>query len=175
MGKKTLLFSFLLLCLLAGCRRSGELQPDGGSNNTPFSISNVLQSNMVLQRNQPCVLWGAVTAGHKVVVKASWDVNSYTAIADDKGVWKITIPPTDANSLSQTITCTSQGFDDIKLSNILIGDVWLCSGQSNMVMQVDALAPFTGVVNYPTEIARADIQNDSGLPMEPFRTDNWAD
>lgn len=163
----------IIICfglLLAGCTKNTDIQPDIGGNgnqsppvvNPPdsptFTMASLLQSNMVIQRNAPLQIWGTADIGRKVLVSVSWDGSFFEATADKTGIWKVSIPVTEANNTPQTITCSSTGFNNIVLSNILIGDVWVCSGQSNMVMPVNVLPPsFLGVLNYQDEIAAGNF------------------
>lgn len=144
-----------MVAVLAGCRKSDN---DTGSPNStaPFTVSNVLQSNMVLQRDVACKIWGTAPVGTAININVSWANTPVTTTADDNGNWLAALPASAANNSAQTVTIKSAGQADVVFSNILIGDVWLCSGQSNMVMQVGAISPFTGVLNYQDEIAAAN-------------------
>jgi len=165
MRPKYLIFIIGTAIMLTSCRKMKDISPLPDETKPEvtapilpvpvFSISNVLQSNMVVQRDKPFIIWGQATAGHSISVSVSWNKNAFTAVSDNSGNWRVSIPAAGASSAPQNITCSSKGTDDIVLDNILIGDVWLCSGQSNMVMPVDAVAPFTGVLNYQEEIDAA--------------------
>ncbi|NEU07983.1 sialate O-acetylesterase [Flavihumibacter sp. R14] len=93
----------------------------------------VISQNMVLQRNSTANLWGKAKNSARVTVQPSWDSRKYTATADDKGNWKLAVN-TPAAGGPYRIT-----FDDGEvtiLENILVGEVWICSGQSNMAMRL---------------------------------------
>ncbi|MCU0322563.1 MAG: sialate O-acetylesterase [Chitinophagaceae bacterium] len=93
----------------------------------PYFISN----NMVLQQQAQPLIWGWTKANLKVIISTSWNKKKYTVTADDKGKWKINIEtPVAGGPYEITIT----DGEPITLKNILIGEVWLCSGQSNMEM-----------------------------------------
>jgi sialate O-acetylesterase len=156
MSRKFLLCFFVTVIILAGCHKDNNDPVKISPTPVAFGIASVLQSNMVLQRDKPTQLWGQATPGNKITIKTSWNTNTLQAITDESGQWKVTLPATAANSQPQTVTCSTSGTDAIVLDNILIGDVWLCSGQSNMVMPIDAIAPFTGVLDYAAEIAAAN-------------------
>lgn len=179
MRVKLLLLVICIAVAIAGCRKSNDLDP---AHDLPvqvpppvippppvvptFSVSNVLQSNMVIQRDKPFVAWGLADVGRHVTVTVSWNDLTFEATADKDGIWKATVPPTGANQAPQTVKCVSEGFNDVTLNNILIGDVWICSGQSNMVMPVQLLPPsFLGVLNYQDEIAAADYPNIRALTI----------
>lgn len=91
------------------------------------TLPKILTSNMVLQRDAPVTIWGWADAGEKVDVDFGGKSASTTTSAD--GSWKVQFPK---RSLGKPLTLTVKGNNEIKLKNILMGDVWLCSGQSNM-------------------------------------------
>ena len=95
-----------------------------GETKTPAIIGN----NMVLQQNHLNPIWGWDNPGQKVEVLIS--DQSHQGRADQNGYWKITLNPMEASTAPKTITI--QGSSSLKYENILIGEVWLCSGQSNM-------------------------------------------
>lgn len=93
----------------------------------------VIASNMVLQQRSDVLLWGKATAGSRVTVVPSWDHKVYSVTAGGDGAWKIMVKTPGAGGPY------SIRFSDgkvVTLNNILIGEVWLCSGQSNMEMPV---------------------------------------
>lgn len=93
----------------------------------PYFISD----NMVLQQQSNVNIWGWAAANNKINVTTSWDHKKYTTQADAKGNWKLKLAtPAAGGPFEITI---SDG-TPIILKNILIGEVWLCSGQSNMEM-----------------------------------------
>lgn len=88
----------------------------------------LISDGMVLQREQPVNIWGTADAGEKVTVK--FMKKTYNATTDTDGKWNIILPSIKAGGPYQ------MEINDIKLNDILIGDVWLCSGQSNMELPV---------------------------------------
>ncbi|WP_435892429.1 sialate O-acetylesterase [Oceaniferula spumae] len=96
------------------------------------SLSHIFTSNMVIQRDQPITIWGTAEAGEKVAVTLTGETEPDTAsaTADDVGAWAVTLPKRGPGKPLQLVV---QGNNKIELKNILMGDVWLCSGQSNMV------------------------------------------
>ncbi|WP_158534883.1 sialate O-acetylesterase [Mucilaginibacter hurinus] len=118
---------------------------------------------MVIQRDKPFVIWGQSPAGHIIDVKASWNSKTFSTIPDISGNWQVSLPASRANAAPQTIVITDNYNGTTKfttLKNLLIGDVWIASGQSNMMFPVDSLEPWpgsTGVTNHKTEIASANF------------------
>ena len=105
-------------------------------------------SNMVLQRNKPLNIWGWADKGEKVTI--AFRKGTYTAITAANGQWKVQLP---AQIAGGPFTMTISGHNTIKLDNILVGDVWVASGQSNMEMPVKGWGK---VLNFEQEIAAAN-------------------
>lgn len=131
-----------------------------------FSLSNVLRSNMVVQRNKPFIIWGKGAQSLTIAVNVSWNNTTFYATANASGNWQVSIPAAAANASPQTIVVKADNSPAITLNNILIGDVWICSGQSNMVFEVDSIPPFRGVTNYPAEIAAANYPEIRTLTLQ---------
>ena len=94
----------------------------------------IVSSNMVLQRNTTIVLWGWADAKEKFTMNASWLTESINIQADKEGNWRIEVKTTNSKE-PQTITLNNDT-SHIILENVLFGEVWLCSGQSNMGMRL---------------------------------------
>jgi sialate O-acetylesterase len=91
-------------------------------------LPKVIGSNMVLQRDKQVPIWGWTKPGEQVTVTFASQHKS--AKADTSGYWRITLSPLKANDKPADMTIAAS--NTITLSNILVGEVWLCSGQSNM-------------------------------------------
>ncbi len=93
----------------------------------------VLDSHMVLQRDRPMPIWGWADPGEEVTV--TLDAQKASAKADDKGRWQVTLKPVQADGKAHTMTIV--GKNKIVLEDLLIGEVWLGSGQSNMQWSIN--------------------------------------
>lgn len=93
-----------------------------------LKLARIFGSDMVLQQEKPIVVWGWDTPGTAVTVTLG--AKSEKATANAKGEWRVKIPALKANATPQTLSAA--GTTTIALQNILIGEVWLASGQSNM-------------------------------------------
>ena len=102
------------------------------SVNAAIKLPAIVSSNMVLQRNTTVKLWGWADANEKITIKTSWTKNAINIQADAKGNWSVDAQTTNSKE-PQKITLKSKT-SNITLDNILFGEVWLCSGQSNMEM-----------------------------------------
>lgn len=111
--------------LLLACGALALLAPVASAD---VKLPSVFASNMVVQRDKPLVIWGWADKGESVTV--SFGGKEATAKADEKGNWKVSLPSFEANGKPQTMTV--KGNNSLELTNVLVGDVWLGSGQSNM-------------------------------------------
>ena len=102
----------------------------------------VLGSNMVLQRNTEVNFWGEADANAKVRITTSWNGAKYNVTADKDGKWAVKLTTGEAGG---PYTITVSDGEELKLENILLGEVWICGGQSNMEM------PVGGFINQPVE------------------------
>ncbi|GAB4024439.1 sialate O-acetylesterase [Spirosoma gilvum] len=91
-------------------------------------LPRILGHNMVLQQGKPLVIWGKASAGETVNVQFAGQ-NLMTS-ADATGKWSVTLKPLKASAVPSELVIS--GTNTIRLQNILVGEVWLCSGQSNM-------------------------------------------
>lgn len=105
----------------------------------------VISNNMVLQKDVPLPIWGWADAGEDVAV--TFGGNTVTGKADGAGKWKVTLPAVATAGGPHEMTI--KGKNEIKISNILVGEVWAGSGQSNMQWSVNS------TMNAPEEIANA--------------------
>lgn len=101
-----------------------------GAVKLPALIGN----NMILQQQSKPVIWGWATAHAPITIVTSWNKKVYTTVTNTKGEWKTNIV-TPAAGGPYTITISGDNSKQV-LTNILIGEVWFCSGQSNMEMQL---------------------------------------
>lgn len=107
----------LFLLLLAGFQLKAEI-----------ILPRILGNQMVLQQQKPIVIWGTANVGEQVSV--SFADESAQTLADENGKWKVVLNPLRASFENRDLTI--KGTNTIVLKDILVGEVWLCSGQSNM-------------------------------------------
>ncbi len=114
-----------------------------------ITLPEIIGDHMVLQQNTQVKLWGKAKANTTVSIKASWNAQPVTVKSDAEGRWLASVGTPKASYDARTITLTDG--EVLTLKNILIGEVWFCSGQSNMEM------PLNGFGNCPTLNANEDI------------------
>lgn len=110
-------------------------------------LASIFGDSMVLQRDLPVPVWGTADAGEKVTV--SFGDQTQTATADKSGAWQVKLDPLKANSQGQVLKVS--GSSAVELKDVLVGEVWICSGQSNMEWPVRAS------LNPAEETAAADL------------------
>ncbi len=136
------------------------------------TLAPLFTDNMVVQRQSDVPFWGSATVGATIIIEPSWTTASYSTTVADDGTWRVAVPTPDAGG-PYTITITEsiqktpthrnprtkclmpgrQTLTALTLENVLVGEVWLCSGQSNMEMPVEGWGQ---VMNYSAERAAAD-------------------
>src|SRR6188768_3864891 len=110
-------------------------------------LPRLIRDSMVLQRDEKIKIWGWASAGEKLSIRFKNKV--YKAKADGSGRWTIQLPPTPSGGpYNIDITASNK----ISLKEILFGDVWFCSGQSNMVHQMNIHD-----ITYAKEIEQANF------------------
>ena len=144
------------------------------SNTYQLELPKFISSNMVVQRDLPMLFWGWATAGEQI--KATFTKNGNTTTAtttvDNNGKWRISL----AAQTAELTACTLR-FELVNrpetaqtLTNILVGDVWLASGQSNMEKKVSHLLEATQVIteadNYPLIRSFRASYNAKSQPQE---------
>lgn len=124
-------------------------------------LANIFSDNMVIQAHRPIKIWGyaPVEENVKVVV----DEQIKTAVSDDRGKWQLLFPPMDYGKEVKVKVVGRR--NEIELKNVLIGDVWLCSGQSNMAMTVNGEGG--QVYNYKIEESNANYPEIRSFKVIP--------
>ena len=148
--KKSILTVSVIFCFLFA----------GNSLFAQVKLPALVRDSMIIQRNTKLKIWGWAHSGEKVNVKFMG--KSYKTTAGEDGKWLVWLPPMKAGG---PYTMEISGRNKIKLNNILIGDVWLCAGQSNMVHNM-----WTHRERYGKDIAEADYPD-----IRQFLVPNKAD
>ena len=136
------------------------------------SLPQMFQAGMVLQRGKPIPVWGKADAGESVTIQ--FNKKQYTTTADNEGKWRIDLPKMKAGGPYDL------RINDLELRDILIGDVWLLSGQSNIDVHIERVYPqyVQEVDNYENpQIRLFRVQNETAThgPKDDIRPTsiNW--
>lgn len=144
-------------------------------------MSPLFTDNMVMQQKTNAPIWGTATPGATVTIVTSWNNAKYSTVAGENGKWMVNVRTAKAGG-PYSMTVTEAGSEPVKISNILMGEVWLCSGQSNMQMPVKG--DWAKVHNCDDEVKNAGCPNirllsvqriTSSRPEDDFPTygDGW--
>jgi sialate O-acetylesterase len=121
-----------------------------------IKLPSLIGDNMLLQQKSNATIWGTATPGHKITVTASWNVRGQAIAGKDKK-WSVLLSVPEAGG---PYTITIAGRDtSILIKNVLLGEVWFCSGQSNMEMPLAGWPPRDTIMHSSETIA------ESGLPQ----------
>jgi sialate O-acetylesterase len=136
----------LFLVLLSAARLLAELR-----------VASPFGDHMVLQQGQPIPVWGTATPGDQVTVVFAGQKES--AVADSTGKWRVDLKELKASAEPRELTVTSGNreskTENQKFTDVLVGEVWLCGGQSNMERQLGLRSGQPPIVNWEAEAAAA--------------------
>lgn len=152
------------------------------------AMAPVFGDNMVLQRELPAAVWGVADPNEEVTV--SFAGQTVKARANGKGEWKLRLTPMPANKENRVLTAAGKD-NTVTLNNVLVGEVWLCSGQSNMELPLWGGSPkfrdrngalIASLSNYPlirfARMANYDFavtpRTDYPMQWQSIRPDNVA-
>lgn len=162
-------FNILLVLLLFSGGLAAEIR-----------LPQLIGDHMVLQRDEPVMIWGWASPKEKVTV--SFLKKTYKTVTPADGTWKIQLP---AQKAGTGFEMTIKGKNEIRIRNIAFGDVWLCNGQSNMVINMErvkerygqdiASANYPDIRNFfiPTQTDLSGPRQD--LPASQWKTANPSD
>ncbi len=141
-----------------------------GMAQAKVSLPQLFQSGMVVQRDKPIPVWGVADVGEEVTV--TFKKKMYKTVADEQGRWRIDIPKQKHGGPFE------MKVNDITISDILIGDVWLCSGQSNIDVTLERVHPQYSeeTLSYANDQIRLfRVQNDEAThgPKGDIRATSW--
>lgn len=152
----TIVFSLLLFCLSAHAK---------------VTLPKIFSDNMVLQRETTIPVWGWANPNEKIIV--NFNKQAISAVADQKGKWSVKLK---AEKAGIGFTLIVKGENTIEFKNVAVGEVWVCSGQSNMEWTVGLS------MNAAQEIANSNnpyirhikiAKNVSSFPLEDFKEGTW--
>jgi len=135
----------LMLALLAGLMLSLHLLADEIPNR--LTLPSIFADQMILQREMPCNIWGQGKPGAKVTVAFNGQQKQASVTAD--GTWSLALDPMKAQAEPQDLMVSTDAGERISLANVLVGEVWFCSGQSNMAFPIGRLIPKDASADHP--------------------------
>ena len=137
-------------------------------------LPTVIGSGMVLQQNEDVNIWGWASPSAKVKIKAGWLDKPVTVKADRDGRWIVAVATPAGGYDSWTMTI-SDGDSEIRLDDILIGEVWLCSGQSNMAWKTSQVLDLEDEMKNAAELGKYVRLYSTGRISAPSPQDDVKD
>ena len=140
---------------------------------------SIFGDHMVLQRGDHASIWGWADPGENITLRGSWSTDDHTATADSSGRWQVEfVPPREGGPYAIRV----RGSDEVFLQDVLFGEVWVCSGQSNMEMPVAEQDGYSGVANWRELLKHAsrptirlfNVQNTVSATPRADCKGNWA-
>jgi len=134
--------------------------------NAEIKLPAFFASEMVLQQQTTAKIWGKAEPNKRVSLFTSWNLRRYRTTADENGNWELSFATTKAGG---PYTMVISDGKPVTLTNVMLGEVWLCSGQSNMEM------PMKGFSGQPIEGGNIDILKSNNPQIRLFRVGRKAD
>ena len=144
------------------------------TNNEPsLSLNNLFQDDMILQHESIVPVWGLSGIMEKIELETSWGEKVSTK-TDDKGYWKINLNTPRADRIPHTIMISSER-DKLEINNVLLGEVWLASGQSNMGWRMKQTLDSERLMKEPknSEIRMITVERDLDLKPKTTFKGEW--
>ncbi|BDS06732.1 9-O-acetylesterase [Oceaniferula spumae] len=147
--RKVVCITLMALCLPSHAVETLTKAKQGPKKTPTLKLAGIFGDNMVLQRETDAAIWGMAKPNAKVIIQPSWSKSAIEAMADGKGKWltKIRTPKAGAG----LAIVVKSGGAKVHLKNVLSGEVWICSGQSNMQWKMRGF----GVDHFKEDVQKA--------------------
>lgn len=161
-------FKFLTVLLL--CFSFSPVQAYSNSGDV-LEVSSIFQDHMVLQRDLPVSVWGRSKAGS--IVTVAFSDQKTTTITNSRGEWKIQLSPLKASFSPKEMTISSSNNKKLTLNDILVGEVWICSGQSNMQFAINGVKDVKALKATAKHIRSFEVKRTVALTEQTAVEGNW--
>ncbi|GAC12983.1 sialate O-acetylesterase [Aliiglaciecola lipolytica] len=141
-----------------------------------LTVASPFSNNAVLQRHMPVPVWGTADAGTKITVTissdSSQDSQTKSTITNSHGEWKIELDAMPATFTPQVLKISGNE-SEFTYSNILVGEVWVCAGQSNMVMEANRVPEVKALIPKSKYIRSLEVPRTVALTPQNHLTSEW--
>jgi len=137
-----------------------------------LTVGSPFTDHAVLQRDMPIPVWGSADAGTNVTVEFAGQ--SKSSIADAQGHWKAVLDSMPANATGQVLK-VSAADDDVSFSNVVVGEVWICSGQSNMQFSIGPVREVKALVPSAKNIRTFDVKRTVAFTEQDRLQGKWVE
>lgn len=167
----SVLTSILIICLLS-FNASFSLKKADDKKQTKIELASLFKDYMVLQRDMPIPVWGKAEVGSTITVQFANTEKS--TVVDSNGKWRIDLAALKASFEPRTMVVSSSvGKDTIQISDILVGDVWICSGQSNMQFGVGAVPEIKSLIPSAKNIRSFNVKRTVAFEPQDTCEGEW--
>ncbi|MEN8663265.1 MAG: sialate O-acetylesterase [Lentimonas sp.] len=140
--------------------------------NAELKLASPFTDHMVLQRDMPIPVWGSASPGLTITVEFSGQTQSVNT--DSSGKWRVDLEPLSASSTGKRMTVIAgKNQESIELSNIVVGEVWICSGQSNMQWKLDSVGNIKALKSTPGRIRSFQVPTTVALEEQDHCDSEW--
>ncbi|WP_299668368.1 sialate O-acetylesterase [uncultured Polaribacter sp.] len=140
--------------------------------NPILQVGSLFQNHMILQRDMPIPVWGKASSG--ATIKIQFANSEKSTIANSDGKWRINLKPQEASFEPKTMLITSSSdAKKIEISDILIGDVWICSGQSNMQFPINKAPEVKKLVPLAKNIRSFEVKKTVAFQPQESLEGSW--
>ena len=142
------------------------------SNSAEFQLASLFKDHMVLQRDMAVPVWGKAIAGATITV--NFAEKTKKTVADANGNWSLCIASLQASFEPRTMKITSsKDKKEIEISDIVVGEVWICSGQSNMQLGINAAPEVKALVPSAKNIRSFTVKNTVAFEPQDTCEGEW--
>ena len=142
------------------------------SAQSQLSVASPFTDNAVLQRGEPVPVWGNAKPGTTVTVRFAGQ--EQTTEVDAEGFWKVQLEALASNARPQVLKI-SNGDAQISFANVLVGEVWICAGQSNMAMEVNKVPGVAALLPSPSNIRCFEVKRTVAMTEQDRLTGEWVE
>lgn len=166
-------YSLILISLFL-YHQTNYAQTNNTSSNSKktLQLGSLFKDHMVLQRDMPILVWGKATVGATIIV--DFENQQKQTITDDNGKWSVKLDKQEASFDSKKmIISSSYNNNRVEISDVLIGDVWICSGQSNMQFSVKGSPEVKKLIPMAKNIRNFTVKNTVAFEPQDNCEGTW--
>ena len=138
-----------------------------------LTLASPFTNNAVLQRDMPVPVWGTSDAGTTVTVNFAGQTRSTTA--DSDGTWKVQLAPLSSSHEPRPLVISNAKDPKIERTNILVGEVWICSGQSNMQMGHGGIPEIKALLSKAKNLRTFEVKRTVAMTEQNTLEGNWVE
>ena len=143
--------------------------------NAELKLASTFTDHMVLQREMPVPVWGKADPGASILVEFAGQRK--TGVADSNGRWRVDLEPMPASFESRSLTVSAskhKAVNRLELSDVLVGEVWICSGQSNMQFGVAGVPEIKSLIPKAKHIRSFTVKRTVAFEEQEYLEGEWS-